>query len=142
MGIRGGRNLLCSLEALQSVIWTCLHICICIAMGFVWFLARFSHLKWGLWTISMNYLLNFLAFETSLSMLCSFKWGFFLLFVTCVIVAQVLCSFPPWNKRSADRRNGGCVGEALVLEKVCAWCQLWKFTKETRPRFNSHGNLC
>jgi hypothetical protein len=103
MGIRGGRNLLCSLEALQSVIWTCLHICICIAMGFVCFLARFSHLKWGLWTISMNYLLNFLAFETSLSMLCSFKWGFFLLFVTCVIVAQVLCSFPPWNKRSADR---------------------------------------
>jgi hypothetical protein len=92
-------------------------------------------------TISMNYLLNFLAFETSLSKLCSFKWGVFLLFVTCVIVAQVLCCFPPWNKRSADWRNGGCVEEALVLEKVCAWRQLWKFTKETRPKFNSHGNL-
>jgi hypothetical protein len=43
-------------------------------------------------TISMHYLFNFLAFETSFSMFCSFKWGFFLLFVTCVIVAQVLCS--------------------------------------------------
>ncbi len=65
-------------------------------------------------TISMQYLFNFLAFETSLSMFWSFKWGLFQLFVTCVIVAQVLCSFSSlkekecWSKKW--RLRGGGIG--------------------------------
>jgi hypothetical protein len=44
-------------------------------------------------TILVRLLCDFLALETSLSMLCSFKWGLFLFFAAWVAIAQVFMFF-------------------------------------------------
>jgi hypothetical protein len=99
MGIRDGENLSHSL-APALILFMCMYTA---AIAVSW-----DPLAWSIcseifpletrsaglsFTIFVRFLFTFLAVQTNLFMLCSFKWGLFLFFAMWVVVAQVFVFF-------------------------------------------------